>query len=267
MIEDLRRHRQRPCIRVLNKADLADPEATAQWVRAIAEATAPGDRVQSLPLCAHRPADIARLPRLAQSLAPHRDGPLKPLRLMVMGIPNVGKSTLINALARRKVAAVGDEPAVTRHEQRIDVNERLVLFDTPGLMWPLIEHASDGLMLAASHAIGVNAYIDEEVATFLAEVLLARYRARLEQRYALGHGESDGPGVIEAVAVRRGLLLRGGVPDLGKAARALLADYRSGALGRVSLETPASRVAMIAADRAARAAVPPDDEASTALPE
>ena len=216
--------------------------------------------MEALPLCAHRPADIARLPRLAQSLAPHRDSPLKPLRLMVMGIPNVGKSTLINALARRKVAAVGDEPAVTRHEQRIDVSDRLVLFDTPGLMWPLIEHASDGLMLAASHAIGVNAYIDEEVAQFLAEVLLARYRPRLEQRYALGGGDIDGPGVIEAVAARRGLLLRGGVPDLGKAARALLADYRSGALGRVSLETPQSRAGMIASDRATRATPPsPDD--------
>ncbi|MFN7753094.1 MAG: ribosome biogenesis GTPase YlqF [Pseudomonadota bacterium] len=251
MIEDLRRHRQRPCIRVLNKADLADPEATAQWVRAIAEDTAPGDRVQALPLCAHRPADIARLPRLAQSLAPHRDSALKPLRLMVMGIPNVGKSTLINALARRRIAEVGDEPAVTKREQRIDVNDRLVLFDTPGLMWPLIEHASDGLMLAASHAIGVNAYIDEEVAQFLAEVLLARYRPRLVQRYAIGQAVIDGPAVIEAVAVRRGLLLRGGVPDPGKAARALLADYRSGALGRISLETPDTRAAMLATDRAA----------------
>jgi len=266
MIEDLRRHRQRPCIRVLNKADLADPAATSQWARAIVADTAPGDRVEALPLCAHRPADIARLPRLAQSLAPHRDSPLKPLRLMVMGIPNVGKSTLINALARRKVAAVGDEPAVTRHEQRIDVSDRLVLFDTPGLMWPLIEHASDGLMLAASHAIGVNAYIDEEVARFLAEVLLARYRSRLEQRYALAGGDFDGPGVIEAVAVRRGLLLRGGVPDLDKAARALLADYRSGALGRVSLETPASRATMIASDRAARATVRADDEATPSPP-
>jgi ribosome biogenesis GTPase A len=106
-------------------------------------------------------------------------------------------------------------------------------------------------MLAASHAIGVNAYIDEEVAQFLAEVLLARYRPRLVQRYAIGQAVIDGPAVIEAVAVRRGLLLRGGVPDPGKAARALLADYRSGALGRISLETPDTRAAMLATDRAA----------------
>jgi ribosome biogenesis GTPase A len=247
MIDSLRRHRQRPCLKVLNKADLADPQATAAWMRALVDSAEKGDKVQAVALTCRKASDVARIPKLAQALAPHRDNPLKPLRLMVMGIPNVGKSTLINALAKRRVANVGDEPAVTKSQQRIDVTDQLVLFDTPGLLWPRIEHPSDGLMLAASHAVGVNAYIDEEVANFLGETLAARYPALLAARYRFDPAGMDGPDVIDAVAQRRGFVLKGGVPDREKAALALLNDYRSGALGRISLETPASRAAMLAA--------------------
>jgi ribosome biogenesis GTPase A len=246
MIEALRRHRQRPSLKVLNKADLADPQATAAWMRFLVDSSAKGDKVQAVALSCRKPSDVARIPRLALALAPHRDNPLKPLRLMVMGIPNVGKSTLINALAKRRVAKVGDEPAVTKSQQRIDIDDRLVLFDTPGLLWPLIEHPSDGLMLAASHAIGINAYIDEEVATFLGETLLARYPELLRARYGCDPDGLDGPTLIDAIARRRGFVLKGGVPDREKAGLALLNDYRSGALGRITLETPKSRAAMLA---------------------
>jgi ribosome biogenesis GTPase A len=251
MIEALRRHRQRPSLKVLNKADAADPQATAAWMRHLVETSAPGDKVQAVALSCRKASDVARVPRLAQALAPHRDSPLKPLRLMVMGIPNVGKSTLINALARRRVANVGDEPAVTKSQQRIDINDQLVLFDTPGMLWPLIEHPSDGLMLAASHAVGVNAYIDEEVANFLGETLIARYPALIQARYKCDPAGLDGPDLIDAIAQRRGFVLKGGIPDREKAALTLLNDYRSGALGRISLETPASRALMLAAPRPA----------------
>jgi ribosome biogenesis GTPase A len=112
-------------------------------------------------------------------------------------------------------------------------------------MWPKIEHPDDGLMLAASHSIGTKAYIESEVAVFLAEVLLVRYSKALAARYGLANGGKslDGVGVIEAVAAKRGFKLKGGDFDFDKAALALLGDYRSGALGRVSLETPTSRVA------------------------
>jgi ribosome biogenesis GTPase A len=245
MIDALRRHRQRPCLKVLNKADLADPQATAAWMRAWVDSAEKGDRIHAVALSCRKASDVARIPKLAQALAPHRDNPLKPLRLMVMGIPNVGKSTLINAMAKRRVANVGDEPAVTKSQQRIDVTDQLVLFDTPGLLWPRIEHPSDGLMLAASHAVGVNAYIDEEVANFLGETLAARYPALLCARYRFDPAGMDGPDVIDAIAQRRGFVLKGGIPDREKAALALLNDYRSGALGRISLETPASRAAML----------------------
>jgi ribosome biogenesis GTPase A len=173
--------------------------------------------------------------------------------MMIMGIPNVGKSTLMNALLKRRVAAVGDEPAVTKSQQSFDLNERMILIDTPGLMWPKIVHDTDGYMLAASHAIGRNAIIDEEVATFLADILLAHYPALLTGRYGFEVDGMDGADVISAVARRRGYLLKGGAPDLEKAALMLLQDYRSGALGRISLETPESRGAMLAQYAAARA--------------
>ena len=243
MIRELRQHRQRPCLKILNKTDLADPAVTKAWLAYFN--AQPG--VKAVALSCKKPGDVAKVPGLCLPLAPHRGTPIKPLRMMIMGIPNVGKSTLMNALLKRRVANVGDEPAVTKSQQSFDLNERMTLIDTPGLMWPKIEHPSDGLMLAASHAIGRNAVIDEEVATFLADILLERYPALLSQRYKFPLDGMDGVGVIEAVAQRRGFRLKGGDIDLEKAALTLLQDYRDGALGRISLETPLTRQAMLAA--------------------
>jgi ribosome biogenesis GTPase A len=243
MIAELRRHRQRPCLKVLNKADLADPAATQAWLDFYGRQKG----VKAVAVSAKKPGDVAKIPVLCQALAPHRDNNVKPLRMMIMGIPNVGKSTLMNALVKRKVAKVGDEPAVTKSQQSLDIGVRMTLTDTPGLMWPKIEHDADGYMLAASHAIGRNAVIDEEVAAFLAGILLARYPKLLAARYGIATEGLDSPGVLEAVARRRGCLLkgRGGELDLEKAALILLQDYRDGILGRISLETPQTRDAML----------------------
>ena len=244
MIHELRIFRQRPCLKLLNKADLADPEATKAWL-AYFDAQ-PG--VKAVAISCKKASDVARIPGLAQKLAPHRNDAVKPLRLMIMGIPNVGKSTLMNALVKKKVAAVGDQPAVTKSQQRIDISNRLTLYDTPGMLWPKIAHPVDGLMLAASHAVGVNAYIDEEVATWLAGFLLEHYPALLKARYGLPTEGIDAVGVIEAIAKKRGCLIkgRGGELDLEKAAAILLVDYRTGTLGRISVETPALRKARLA---------------------
>ena len=253
LIGELRLHRQRPCLKILNKADLADPAATKAWLDFYGKQ----QNVKAVALSCKKPGDVAKIPGLCAALAPHRGTNLKPLRMMIMGIPNVGKSTLMNALLKRRVALVGDEPAITKNQQSFDLNARMTLIDTPGLMWPKIEHASDGLMLAASHAIGRNAIIDDEVATFLADLLLAHYPALLSDRYGTlapspltgegrGEGEKmDGAGIITAIAKRRGYVLKGGAPDLEKAALMLLQDYRTGALGRISLETPQSRKALL----------------------
>ncbi|MDR1996190.1 ribosome biogenesis GTPase YlqF [Azonexus sp.] len=257
MIHELRAFRQRPCLKLLNKADLADPEATKAWLRHFSEQ--PG--VSAVAISCKKASDVARIPALAQKLAPHRNDAVKPLRLMIMGIPNVGKSTLMNALVKKKVAAVGDQPAVTKSQQRIDISSRLTLYDTPGMLWPKITDPVDGLMLAASHAVGVNAYIGEDVAVFLADYLVQAYPALLTARYGFAVDGLDGVSVIEAVAKKRGCLLkgRGGEFDLEKASAVLLTDYRSGTLGRISLETPALREARARQLAAASVATEPDE--------
>ena len=259
MIHELRAFRQRPCLKLLNKADLADPEATAAWLRHFS--AQPG--VSAVAISCKKAGDVAKIPALAQKLAPHRNDAVKPLRLMIMGIPNVGKSTLMNALVKKKVAAVGDQPAVTKSQQRIDISSRLTLYDTPGMLWPKIADPLDGLMLAASHAVGVNAYIGEDVAAFLADYLVQAYPALLIARYGFAIDGLDGVGVIEAVAKKRGCLLkgRGGEFDREKAAAILLTDYRNGALGRISLETPALREARAQQLAVAASAVAAPDEA------
>ena len=243
MIRELREHRQRPCLKILNKIDLADPDTTQQWLDFYNRQ----DGVKAGGLSCKSATDAARVPRLCQPLAPHRDNNHKPLRMMIMGIPNVGKSTLMNMLLKRRVANVGDEPAVTKSQQCHKINDHMTLTDSPGLMWPKIEHEEDGFMLAAIHAIGRNAVIEEEVAEDLANNLLARYPQRLAERFALDVSEMDGIGLIEAVAKKRGCLLkgRGGELDMEKASIILLTEYRAGKLGRISLESPATREAMI----------------------
>jgi ribosome biogenesis GTPase A len=242
MVEELRLFRQRPCLKILNKVDLADPVATAAWA-AWYDAQ---EGVTAYPMTTKKPADVARISELCMSLAPHRGVPTKPLRIMIMGIPNVGKSTLMNALLKKKVAKVGDEPAVTKIQQKLYLGKNIILVDTPGMLWPKIALASDGLMLAASHAVGANALIEEEVAVFLAEVLLEQYPHLLVARYGFNLDGMDAIAVVEGVAARRGFRLKGGDLDFEKGAHTFLQDYRTGTLGRISLETPASRMARLA---------------------
>ena len=241
MVEELRLHRQRPCLKIMNKDDLADPKVTKEWLDYFNRQSG----VDAVALSCKNPAEVARIPQLCQKLVPHRTGPGKPVRVMIMGIPNVGKSTLMNMLLKRRVAAVGDEPAVTKSQQRLYLNKNMVLTDTPGMLWPKIVYPSDGYMLAASHAVGVNALIEEEVAAFLGDVLLARYPELLALRYKIPVDGLDGIGLTEMIAGKRGFKIRGGELDVEKGAHTLLQDYRHGAIGRISLETPESRREMI----------------------
>lgn len=247
MITELRLHRQRPCLKILNKADLADPEVTRAWLNHFNRQ--PG--VKAVALSCKNANDAARVPNLCQPLAPHRDSTHKPLRMMIMGIPNVGKSTLMNMLLKRRVASVGDEPAVTKSQQSHKLNDHMTVTDSPGLLWPKIENPEDGLMLATIHAIGRNAVNEEEVAEFLAATLLARYPGLLAARFGFAEAGMDGVDVIEAIARKRGCLQkgRGGEPDLEKAAMILLTEYRSGKLGRISLEVPGTQTAHLAGEQ------------------
>lgn len=241
MINAMREARQRPALKILNKIDLADPAVTEAWLAWFNAQ----EGVHAIGLSCKKAGESAKVLPEARKLVPHREGPLKRLRVMMMGVPNVGKSTLVNALLNRRIANVGDEPAVTKLIKRYDLPDGTWLYDTPGLMWPKIALETDGLLLAANHLVGVNAYIDEEVATYLAGILLARYPAALTARYCIDPDSVDAPGVIEAIAKRRGFRIKGGTADFEKAAVTLLNDYRSGILGRMTLETPESRAAQL----------------------
>ncbi len=251
MIDEMRLFRQRPQLKILNKADLADPAATQAWLNYFNNQP----NTKAVALSCKKPGDANKIPKHCLALTPHRGTHLKPLRMLIMGIPNVGKSTLMNALLNRRVAKVGDEPAVTKSQQRFDLSETMSITDTPGMMWPKIQYESDGYMLAASHAIGRNAVIDEDVALFLADNLLKSYPALLNARYKLDTmkhngamldvGKMDGVDLLEAIARRRSYKRHDGLWDMEKTAVAFLTDYRSGAIGRISLETPNSRALMM----------------------
>lgn len=246
MIDEMRLFRQRPNLKILNKADLADPAVTQAWLNYFNAQP----NTKAVALSCKKAGDAKKIPALCRKLAPHRGTHLKPLRMMIMGIPNVGKSTLMNALLNRRVAKVGDEPAVTKSQQRFDLDATMSITDTPGMMWPKIAYDSDGFMLAASHAIGRNAVIDEDVAVFLGNVLLKSYPALLNTRYKLDAMKLDVNAIdsidlLEAIAKRRAYKRHDGEWDMERTAMTLLTDYRSGAIGRVSLETPASRQAML----------------------
>ena len=251
VINDMRLFRQRPNLKVLNKADLADPKATEAWLNYFN--SLPNTR--AVALSCKKAGDAKKIPSLCRKITPHRGTHLKPLRALIMGIPNVGKSTLMNALLNRRVAKVGDEPAVTKSQQRFDIDPTFSITDTPGMMWPKIQYESDGYMLAASHAIGRNAVIDEDVAIFLADNLLKTYPALINARYKLDAMkldvlQIDGVDLLAAIAKRRSYKRQDsksqeGVWDMEKTAVAFLTDYRSGAIGRISLETPLSRRKMM----------------------
>ena len=236
LIEKLRQARQRPSLKVLNKADLADPAVTQAWLNLYNQQ--PG--VSAVALSCNHAGDAAKVPQLCQPLAPHRNSSAKPLRMLIMGIPNVGKSTLMNTLLKRRVARVGGEPAVTKVQQRHKLNDHMAITDSPGLLWGTIKDPRVGLLLATVNAVGHRVVDDEAVAEFLAIILLARYPARLTARYGFAVAGLDGARVIDAIAKKRGCLLTrsGGGLDRDKAARVFLSDYRNGTLGRISLEEP-----------------------------
>ena len=242
MIDELRLYRQRPNLKILNKADLADPTITQRWLNHFNAQP----NTKAVALSCKKVGDAKKIPSLCKKLAPHRGTPIKPLRMMIMGIPNVGKSTLMNALLNRRVAKVGDEPAVTKSQQRFELNPSMQIIDTPGMMWPKIAHDSDGFMLAACHAIGRNAVIDEDIATFLADGLLRDYPALLSARYKLDVEQMDGVDLLESIAKKRAYKRRDGLLDFERTAMVFLTDYRHGSIGRITLETPESRAAMLA---------------------
>jgi ribosome biogenesis GTPase A len=236
--------KQKPCIKVLSKSDLADPAVTTAWLRHFesrdlqpVNGHAAG-AVAAIAVRTDRAAEIRkRIPELCQQLGrPTRSRTT--VRAMVVGIPNVGKSTLINTLMDRKVAKVGDEPAVTKAKQQVVLKNGMVLSDLPGILWPKIEEGDATLRLALGGALPDRALDYERVALFGAEFFLGRYPRLLATRYKLTEVPADAEALLHEIGRRRGGLRSGGSVDLHKAADVLIHDFRSGALGRISLEEP-----------------------------
>ncbi|MDD0814720.1 ribosome biogenesis GTPase YlqF [Curvibacter sp. HBC28] len=231
----------KPALKVLNKQDLADPVHTEAWL-AHYNAQA-GTRAIALGTDNKAPAHA--LVQACREVAPTRGISLaKPMRVLICGIPNVGKSTLINTLVGKKSAKAADEAGVTKNEQRYVLEDGFYLYDTPGVLWPRIIVAQSGYNLAASGAVGRNAFDDAEVALELLSYLKQHYVPELEARYKLGLApgavaDLQDEELLDAIGRKRGALIAGGRINEQKAAEIVITDFRTGALGRISLETPA----------------------------
>ncbi len=224
----------KPALKVLSKQDLADAERTALW---LAHYNAvPGVKAIGLDTSIRSPAKA--LMDACYTLAPLRGSMVKPMRVLICGIPNVGKSTLINTLKGQRATKTGDEAGITKTEQRITLADGFYLYDTPGVLWPRIIVEQSGFNLAASGAIGVNAFDEEVVALELLNYLIPNYPQALLERYKLDvHGLSDEQ-ALNAIGQHRGAVQSGGRINTTKAANIVIQDFRANALGRITLETP-----------------------------
>ncbi|MEC9386238.1 ribosome biogenesis GTPase YlqF [Marinobacter sp. bablab_jr008] len=223
-----------PLIKVLNKRDLADPAITDQWLAWLERERG----VRAVTLTHNQRQEALGILKLAEEMTPGHDRQKSALRVMILGIPNVGKSTLINTLAGRPAAKTGNEPAVTRAQQAIKLPDNVLLYDTPGFLWPKLSPVQCGYRLAVTGAIRSAVLDFEDVALFEADYLIAHYPELVVNRYGLDETPVDGLALMDAIAVKRRFLGRGGVPDLHKVSEVLLNELRAGTLGRISLETP-----------------------------
>jgi len=233
LVDKLRRGKL--VIKLLNKQDLADPVRTREWL----EHFNAQEGVTALAMDTAQKRLVQRIPALCKEVVPARVRAGRPVRAMIMGIPNVGKSTLINALLGRRIAKVGNEPAVTKGQKRYSVHNGMALSDTPGILWPKIEDQDSAYRLAASGAIKDTAIEYESVATYAATFLLAEYPAQVVERYRLKALPEAAEELLDQIGRKRGCLRPGGVVDLYKAADILLTELRAGKLGPITFETVA----------------------------
>jgi len=236
MVAALRKHR--PCIKLLNKYDLADPLITQRWLQYLEKQQ--GVKAQAVSM--QEPAAIKKIPNLCRQMLPQRNTAAKNIRLMIMGIPNVGKSTIINILAGKVAAKVGDEPAVTKNvslpQQRIMLGDGISLADTPGILWPKIDNENSSYRLAITGAIKNTAIDFEDIADYAAAYLLHACPQGLKDRFRLQKLPESSVELLDAIGRKRGCLRSGGRVDRSRAAEILIHEIRRGALGRISFETP-----------------------------
>lgn len=230
MIAELRG--DKPCIKILSKTDLADPVKTLQWIQFFEKQ----EGVEAVfTITTQKPETIQQIPRMIREKISFND---RPIHTMIVGIPNVGKSTLINQLAGRSIAKTGNEPAVTKGQQRIKLENGIILSDTPGVLWPNVENRNSGYRLAATGAVRDTAMEYADVAFFLADYLMRAYPEQLKERYELDHIPDTEIELLEMIGERRGCLRAGGQVELDKVSRIFVIEFRTGVLGQMSLELP-----------------------------
>ncbi|MDD2759537.1 MAG: ribosome biogenesis GTPase YlqF [Methylomonas sp.] len=246
----------KPTIRVLNKTDLADPAVTRHWQDQMEQAQA----VKTLAVTIRQTDKVKQIIDLCGKMLPEKAQAGKVIRTMIMGIPNVGKSTIINILAERTIAKTGNEPAVTKQQQRINLKNNIVLSDTPGVLWPNVENRNSGYRLAVTGAVKDTAFQHDDIALFALDYLSKVYPEQLQKRYQLDALPGEALALLQAIGKRRGCLRAGQKIDLDKAAKLFLTELRAGTIGQISFETPEMiteelvELAAIRAEKAARKA-------------
>ncbi|KJE27078.1 ribosome biogenesis GTP-binding protein YlqF [Geobacillus kaustophilus] len=236
---------QKPRLILLNKADMADEAVTEQWIRYFRD-----QGRLALPIDAQSGTGVRQIAAAAKEMVKDKFEKMRakgiknprPVRALIVGIPNVGKSTLINRLAGRHIAKTGDKPGVTKAQQWIKVGKEMELLDTPGILWPKFEDENVGYKLAVTGAIKDEILNLQDVAVYALRFLSIHYPNRLKERYGLDDIPSDIVALFDAIGRRRGCLTSGGAVDYDKVADIVLYDIRTEKLGRLSFETPASRM-------------------------
>ena len=233
IIASVRSHK--PTIIILNKSDLADAAVTQQWQTYLES----NDNIRTLAFDKSQRQTLPLITHLCHKLAPHKTKRVKAIQAMILGIPNVGKSTLINLLAGRGIAKVGDEPAVTRNPQRIAIDGNIVLHDTPGMLWPKIKNSHSGYRLAITGAIKDTAIDYEDIGFYAADYFIQYYPCALVERFAIDKPSGSALNLFKTIGNKRGAISNRGRLNLHKVCELLIHEYRSGKLGSISLETPA----------------------------
>ncbi len=224
---------------LLNKSDLADPSKNEEWASYFKDIGLPALLLDSRNRAGFEPIKKTIGEIFSKKTERDRKRGIinRPVRAMVVGIPNVGKSTFINSLIRRASTKTGNKPGVTKGKQWIKLDNSVELLDTPGILWPKFENESIGTALAIIGSINDEILDEAELSLKLIEILKSAYPGILAERFGCDESE-DNVHILEAVAVKRGCIKKGNETDYDKAARCLLDEYRAGRLGRISLETP-----------------------------
>ena len=226
--------KDKPCIKIFNKSDLADPVLTQKWQDYYER----DKGVKTLCVTRDQPDKIKQITDLCRKMISISEARVKEIQAMIVGIPNVGKSTIINTLTGRTIAKTGNEAAVTRQQQRIKISDDIVLFDTPGLLWGNINNEHSGYRLAITGAIKDTAFDSDDAAFYLAETLIKNYPQFLMERYELFYPPQSELELIEAIGRKRGCLRAGGKVEIDKACKILINEFRLGTLGPITLENP-----------------------------